>query len=327
MEDCNLKVSIIVPIYNVEGYLEQCITSILRQTYTNLEILLIDDGSKDNSRSIIEQYAKLDHRIIPLFKENRGAASARKYGIEHATGDYITFVDGDDYIRLDAIELLINIAFKNRFDIICGTISYYYPKLNNKVINIYPPYIGMVPDNSVYLARLLRMEFQWTLVGKIFRIELFENLVHPDFRVGQDGILMLQLVEKAQSIYYIHNSLYIYVQRNSSTSYNYTKNYIIDSFRFGNFIYRRYEGTNNIDIKDAVEIMRIRNFISVIHKGGYLYFMNEFNEYVSLFDKWGIMLKSWERLLFKSYKKSKLLGDVINGLIKNMRYFYIRYAK
>ena len=94
-------ISVIVPVYNVEEYLDRCIESIVNQTYKNLEILLIDDGSTDNSYNICDKWAKKDNRIKVVHKENGGVSSARNVGLDVATGDYIGFVDSDDYISID----------------------------------------------------------------------------------------------------------------------------------------------------------------------------------------------------------------------------------
>lgn len=113
----NIKVSIIVPIYNVEKYLSKCIDSILVQTHYNLEIILVNDGSIDNSGKIADSYAKKDLRIKVIHKENSGVSSARNSGIDSATGEYICFADADDYLMEDYVEYLLNIAINNDADI------------------------------------------------------------------------------------------------------------------------------------------------------------------------------------------------------------------
>lgn len=102
------KISIIIPIYNVEQYLPQCLDSIINQTYKNLEIILINDGSTDNSGKICDNYAKVDNRIHVFHKKNEGVSSARNLGLEKCTGDFIGFVDPDDFIELNMYELLYN---------------------------------------------------------------------------------------------------------------------------------------------------------------------------------------------------------------------------
>lgn len=104
----NIKVSVIVPVYNVEKYLKECVDSLINQTYKNLEIILVDDGSTDNSGSICDDYATKDSRVKVIHKENGGASSSRKMGIESSTGDYIVTLDSDDWIDLETVEECIN---------------------------------------------------------------------------------------------------------------------------------------------------------------------------------------------------------------------------
>ena len=109
------KVSIIVPVYNVEKYLDECVKSILAQTYSNIEIVLVDDGSKDTSGSMCDEYKKHDDRIVVVHKENGGLSSARNAGMENASGDYYIFVDSDDTISPDMVEEMVKKAKDKRF--------------------------------------------------------------------------------------------------------------------------------------------------------------------------------------------------------------------
>ena len=130
----DIKISIVVPVYNLQEELPRCLNSILAQSYDNLEVIVVDDGSSDGSRKVICEYSKRDSRIVSLFKENGGVTNARLAGVEIATGDYIGFVDGDDEIESDMYELLINNALKYSADIShCGyqmvfpsRVEYYY---------------------------------------------------------------------------------------------------------------------------------------------------------------------------------------------------------
>lgn len=108
-ENSNFLVSIIIPAYNVEKYIEKCITSILEQTYTNIEVIVVNDGSTDKTRDIIDNISQYDSRVRPLHKKNEGVSAARNSGIEAATGDYVVFVDGDDYIAQDYVEYMIGL--------------------------------------------------------------------------------------------------------------------------------------------------------------------------------------------------------------------------
>lgn len=115
-----MKISVIVPVYNVELYLERCIKSILCQTYKDFELLLVDDGSPDKSGEICDHYQNIDSRIRVIHKENGGLSDARNVGVRAATGEYVTFVDSDDYVKENYIEYLVNLALKNNADISVG---------------------------------------------------------------------------------------------------------------------------------------------------------------------------------------------------------------
>ena len=119
-------ISVIVPIYNVEDYLDRCVDSIINQTYKNLEIILVDDGSPDNCPKMCDDYAKIDNRIKVVHKENGGLSDARNAGMKVATGEYVSFIDSDDYVSLDFYETLLQTMIDNDSDIVeCGVVKFY----------------------------------------------------------------------------------------------------------------------------------------------------------------------------------------------------------
>lgn len=209
-------VSVIVSIYNVEDYLNKCIDSIINQTYKNLEIILVDDGSLDNSPQICDEYSKKDNRIKVIHKQNGGLSDARNHGIEISTGKYLCFIDSDDYIDKQMIEKLYQNLKGNKSDIsICnfyeayqnGKLNYqHFPneKLkvsgNNKFYNIYNDY-GI----STIIA-----------CGKIYKKELFNDIRYPIGRVHEDEVIVIDILEKTNIISYIDEPLYYYVQREKS---------------------------------------------------------------------------------------------------------------
>ena len=114
----NIKISIIIPVYNIERYIGKCLESLIKQTYNNIEIIVINDGSTDQSLNVIEKYCENDLRIELINQENQGVNEARKNGYLHSSGDYLLFVDGDDWLEIDAIDKLVDIAIKHNPDII-----------------------------------------------------------------------------------------------------------------------------------------------------------------------------------------------------------------
>ena len=128
------KISVIVPVYNVEPYLIECLESIINQTYRDLEIILIDDGSTDKSGDICEEYAKKDDRIIVIHQSNQGSASAKNAGLRKASGEYLAFVDSDDFLQEDAYEFMVRQLEEYHADIIQGYFRKVYQK-NHRDVN------------------------------------------------------------------------------------------------------------------------------------------------------------------------------------------------
>ena len=188
------KVSIIVPVYNVEEYLEKCLLSICNQTYINLEIIIVDDGTKDSSGEIADKISAKDDRVIVVHKANGGVSSARNVGIKKATGDYIVFVDSDDYLEKDYVEYYVSIIEETNADVICGLnhFSVWNPKVNNDnsfysldnisaMVDIYTEKINVAVWNKMYSRDLIIREniiFDeniWYGEGMLFNIELLQK--------------------------------------------------------------------------------------------------------------------------------------------------------
>ena len=170
------RVSVIVPVYNVENYLRRCIDSIVRQSYSNLEILLVDDGSQDASLSICKEYETKDSRIRVFHKENEGLGLARNYGIERATGEYITFVDSDDYLTLDAIEFMLKKAIVTDADVVIA--SHYYKNEEQEVRLAERLYCGTEIKETLMVHMMgnkgNRLDaLSYTAWGKLYKKELF----------------------------------------------------------------------------------------------------------------------------------------------------------
>ena len=211
------RISVIVPIYKTEAYLEKCILSITNQTYDNLEIILVNDGSPDNCSSICETYAIRDMRIKVVHKENGGLSSARNAGLDIAIGDWIGFVDSDDYVLPNMYEKLYSAIVKESADLaICG---YEY-------VDEYDSIIHEV-QSSVKNETLSRFEafnklnghsnvFYVTVVNKLYSKRLFEHICFPERRIHEDEFIIHHIFNKCEKIVTISNCLYKYVQREGS---------------------------------------------------------------------------------------------------------------
>ncbi|MGP4106334.1 glycosyltransferase family 2 protein [Virgibacillus sp. L01] len=215
------KISIIVPVYMVEQYLEKCIDSILLQTFTDFELILVNDGSPDNCRSICDSYAMKDQRIKVIHKENGGPSSARNAGIEIACGEYIGFVDSDDYIHERMYEILFDIASKNLSDIV---VCDYYKVKNSETHEdgLNPGYTetkGFVNYTNLQVLNLLIDSNLGTFIvawNKLYRSSLFNYLKYIEGRVYEDLFLAHKIIHKCTKITYTPFKLYYYLQREGS---------------------------------------------------------------------------------------------------------------
>lgn len=214
------KVSIIVPVYGIEQYISQCIESLIAQTYKNTEIILVDDGSKDRSGEICDEYAEKDDRIRVYHKQNGGLSSARNHGLQHATGEWIMHVDGDDWIEQDLLELLLNKAQETDADIAMADFSWDCPN------GIFPGHFyDWEKQGHEGLCNYIATT--WTcLWGSIHRKTLYSDygISSPkDIKYCEDFHLMVRLCFFAKKIVKVSKPLYHYRQRESSIMHNLNK--------------------------------------------------------------------------------------------------------
>lgn len=209
-------ISIIVPVYNVEKYLENCIDSILKQTYTNFEVILIDDGSTDTSGEICDKYVEKDKRIQVIHSKNGGISKVRNKGIELAKGDYISFIDSDDIVSPKFLEILFTTINESQADIsICGFESFYYNEPNlMQEQNIEKSYT--YTKNTAMKALLEDEIITNHLWNKLYKRELWTGITFPDGKKFEDVSVMYKIFEKCQKIEYNPITLYYYRRRSDS---------------------------------------------------------------------------------------------------------------
>lgn len=232
----NDLISVVVPAYNIENYIERCIKSILNQTYSNIEVIIVDDGSTDNTGSIIDKYALKDHRVIPLHKENGGVSSARMEGIDRAKGEWIGFVDGDDVIEENMYEVLLNNAIEYNADIShCGYqmvfpdghVDYYYGTKKNLEQNKRQGLIDLIKGDFIEPG-LWNKLYKKSIVKKAIKSKIW----NCNIRINED-LLMNYLIfkESNKSIYY-DRALYHYILRKGSAAVTHKEEYqLLDPLR------------------------------------------------------------------------------------------------
>lgn len=220
MEKCNKVVSIVIPIFNVEKYLERCIESVINQTYKNLDIILVDDGSPDNCPKICDEYKKKDKRIKVIHKKNGGLSDARNCGMKIIKGDYLFFLDSDDYIPENAIEILLNIAIKNSSDIVVGK---YLEFSNDNILkkNKDDEYEVENFDCKTSLQEMMYMhKIANSACGKIYKKSLFENIEYPKGKLMEDLGTTYKVFAKSKVITYTDFICYYYLVNNKGSIMN-----------------------------------------------------------------------------------------------------------
>lgn len=209
----SVSVSVIVPVYNVEKYLDECLSSLVNQTLSELEIIVVNDGTKDNSQSIIDHYVKqYPNKVVSLIKENGGLGDARNYGIPYAKGEYIGFVDSDDIVHLEMYEKMFNKAKLEDSDLVLCDLEYFYETSSEKMVKEGLVQIENIDVNkTVFLSPL----FAW---NKLYRKSLFieSGLKYPVGLWYEDIPVTVPFFTLAKKISYVHETLIYYRQRSTS---------------------------------------------------------------------------------------------------------------
>lgn len=208
-------ISVIVPVYQVENYLNQCIESIIEQTYTNLEIILIDDGSNDNCPQICDDWSIKDKRIKVIHKKNGGLSDARNVGLDIAKGKYIAFIDSDDWVDSRYIELLYNSLIKSEADISACSIQKVYDADSVDPYNLNPK-LQLVTPKEAIKDILYDRRFKTVAWNKLYSKEILSGERFIVGRIHEDEFFSYKVFDKAQKLVFVDASLYKYRQRSGS---------------------------------------------------------------------------------------------------------------
>lgn len=215
MEHRGAMISVIVPIYNAELYLNRCIDSILQQSYTNLEIILVDDGSKDRSGEICDSYLRIDKRVKVIHQKNGGPALARNTGLRAARGEYIGFADSDDCMARDMYEILLA-YMQEDVDITCCGRMCFFP--NGKHEARYLSDAKKYTCEEALAEVLLLRKISSCVYTKLFRKMLFEDIWFPVGRAAEDIPIIYDLFKRARNVFHVGSAKYFYYFRNESIS-------------------------------------------------------------------------------------------------------------
>lgn len=299
----NDLISVIVPVYKVEQYLNDCINSLVNQSYKNLEIILVDDGSPDNCPIMCDNWAKKDRRIKVIHKKNGGLSSARNAGLDVANGAYLAFVDSDDFIAPTMYEDLYNMIVKYNADVAVSKIQKYYP--DGQISNFKSNWNYQIKkdtefDNIEYLHLCLSTKLDSTVWNKLYSKHLFSNVRFKEGRLTEDFLLTYYLINNIKKVIYQNKVHYNYRVRSNGICGTYA--HINDTYLNIKEIYADLLNKHDYESIKYLNIFKLRFLISTclicinIHpeKINYKYY---YNELVSM-DHVDIFSQSFKYVLF-----------------------------
>ena len=290
-------ISVIVPVFNVELYLHKCLDSILNQTYKELEIIVVDDGSTDNSGEICEEYRRKDERVKVFHTGNHGLSTARNFGLDNANGEYIGFVDSDDWIEPNMYELLFERAEETESDIVeCGIFTDY------KTSTIRQSAIDRTVANEEALEALLKEEILTQVWNKIYRRSIFNSVRFPDNRSFEDIATTYKLIQNVK-VTGVTEFSYHYIQRRTSISQCHDKKNLIDNWLAHR---QRYEDLKDCVSKEGKKRLLMYCSSAIVRTWVWYLKSEEFPEFIKEMSEFSI--KSIPRSVYKDWPLSIQLG-------------------
>ena len=212
--EINPKVSIVIPVYNAEKYLSRCLDSILKQTYSNIEIILVDDGSEDKSACLCDRYAMLDKKIKVYHKSNEGVSIARNYGLENCNGEYTVFVDSDDYLLPEYLETLVKLV-RNENCPVLGCVDYYENQSGKLITSSYENAKIDSLDCKEGLIKIFEPSsyrgYLWNKIFQLSEIRKYGIRFLPGVKIWEDTLFVMEyIINSSAKIFYKHTPLYVY---------------------------------------------------------------------------------------------------------------------
>ena len=321
-------VSVIVPVYNVEKYLEKCLDSITRQTYENLEIILVDDGSTDDSGRMIDEYKKgtKDKRIRIIHKKNGGLSSARNAGLELMKGEWVVFVDSDDYISRDFVETLYNLAIKNNAEI--ATCSFESFSDDGSILKKSPSWPNGVMSGTEAINDMFANKRPAYICLSMFRAELFvkNDILFPEGREFEDIATRVKLLYFAKKVAFSNKRLYSYLIRGGSiTGKKFSKTRYDDFLMALNDVEDFLRGAHN---KMLLKYLDYFNFYSLFTLLNYLAKEQTITENTKKYwgDIRGRLKRIYKVTVFPSIK-ARILYRVALLLSANRKLYSLLYRK
>lgn len=315
-------ISVIVPVYNVAKYLPRCLDSLINQTYKNIEIILVDDGSTDGSGEICDEYAASDSRVNVFHTPNGGVSRARNVALDNAGGEYITFVDSDDWLERDWTADAIAEIRKADVDLYIGGYVKSYEAGSDKVVHKYMPraiLTNMECLKEMYMQKIEDTAFAWEVCGKLFHRKLWNGVrFRENISVQEDGIAFFEILQRTKKAVYVPAYTYHYFYRPGSAVNAVSTKHIYDGFCADQILYQYAMDINDDEFRQA---MYSRYILSRLGVSLYLSWNDEYWQYLSvekqkLHDDW--------KDIFCIVLRQQGMKGVIKMLIASMPYGVLR---
>lgn len=316
-------ISIIIPVYNAEQFIVKCLDSCFIQGGYDIEVLAVDDGSTDSSGNILEQYALKEPRLKVFHQCNSGVVTARNVGIAHANGEWMMFVDSDDYITDDAIEIFLKTAEETGAEIVVGDI---YNVRKNKLIER-KNLLSYGSSKSGIACALLSYDLHFSLSGKIFKSYLLREIkTDADLKIGEDAYLVIQLCENAQQVVIINHPVYFYVYRGESALNSPNQIALQSRLKFVALTidyYLKKSYWNERQFQDALSKFIINESFSYLSNGGeYSSISKELLGFIHNFlkNKQGrACIPLWRIMMLKAFNISRTCGKCYRFIFTTIR--------
>ena len=314
----NPVISIIVPVYKVERFVRKCIDSILNQTFKDIEIILVDDGSPDNCGQICDDYAKTDKRIRVIHKQNGGLSDARNAGIDIARGEYIAFVDSDDYISPNMYKCLYELIEKNNADIaVCRSVLVN----ENEDARFENSGIGKKMDNEQALHEMIcKRLFTVNAWNKLYKTALFKDIRYPVGMLYEDLATTYKLIDKSTYVVYTDARLYAYVQRDGSIMNKTGYNVSVDKLTIISEMLD-YFNKKDVACKNDIKTCIIRYLLNDLYKMSSRGTLLENSEYLEGLQ---VLMKKNRKLFRRLSVKEHMVADLSLYMPQLLQFIYKR---
>lgn len=318
------QISLIIPVYNAALHLNRCIDSCLKQTFFDFEIVVVNDGSTDRSSIILDKYAIIDSRIKIIHQFNQGANAARNTALSNSSGEYIFFLDADDYLPEEALQKLIDKAKEDNTDIVIGSFLFKNKRRELKFINSSP----YGEDRASLLCSTLSEQgFMPSLWGKLIRKELFMDIdMVEDLSIGEDAATVYQLINRSAKVVFLKDVIYVYVLHENSCSHKLNEKSRNSLIKFGLWTFAFFENEKYFET-ELFRNIYAKHILGVYYRflfeGGSPDYNISFTQQINIYflkNKWSRIHTPFQRIfLLDAYRINPVCGKFIRFLLRQIK--------